>query len=118
MRGARILLMGVAYKRDVDDLRESPSLKLIALLEAMGASVDFHDPHIPVIRTGREHARLDGRAGVGFDRTTVETYDAALVATDHRAVDYPALVAWSKLVVDTRNATREVADGRDKIVRA
>jgi UDP-N-acetyl-D-glucosamine dehydrogenase len=118
MRGARILVMGVAYKKNVDDLRESPSLRLIDLMEAMGAAVDFHDPHIPVIHTQREHARLDGRERVCFDRATVQAYDAALIATDHQAVDYAALVAWSKLVVDTRNATRGVAEGRDKIVRA
>jgi UDP-N-acetyl-D-glucosamine dehydrogenase len=118
MKGARILVMGVAYKKNVDDLRESPSLKLIDLMEAMGAQVDFHDPHIPVIHTHREHARLDGRVGVALDEATVKTYDAALIATDHTAVDYQALVAWAPLVVDTRNATRHVTDGREKLVRA
>ena len=95
MRGARILVMGVAYKKDVDDLRESPSLKLIELMEAMGAAVDFHDPHIAEIHTQREHVRLDGRRGVGFDQAVVSAYDAALIATDHTAIDYAALVAWS-----------------------
>ncbi len=118
MKGARILVMGVAYKKNVDDLRESPSLKLIELMEAMGASVDFHDPHIVEIHTQREHVRLDGRRGVGFDQATVSAYDAALIATDHAAVDYGALVAWSKLVVDTRNAARGVTTGAEKVVRA
>ena len=118
MRGARILVMGVAYKKDVDDLRESPSLKLIELMEAMGAVVDFHDPHIAEIHTQREHVRLDGRRRVGFDQAAVSTYDAALIATDHSAIDYAALVEWSRLVVDTRNATRQVQAGREKIVLA
>ncbi len=118
MRGARILVMGVAYKKDVDDLRESPSLKLIELMEAMGAAVDFHDPHIAEIHTQREHVRLDGRRGVGFSKPVVCSYDAVLIATDHTAIDYAALVAWAPLVVDTRNATRGVAVGREKIVRA
>ena len=118
MRGARILVMGVAYKKDVDDLRESPSLKLIELMEAMGAHVDFHDPHIAEIHTQREHVRLDGRGGVGFDRAVVSTYDAALIATDHSSIDYQALVDWCPLVVDTRNASRNVTGGREKIVRA
>ena len=118
MRGARVLVMGVAYKKDVDDLRESPSLRLIELMEATGAVVDFHDPHIAEIRTQREHVRLDGRRGVGFSEAVVSTYDAVLIATDHTAIDYAALVAWSLLVVDTRNATRHVAGGREKIVRA
>ena len=118
MRGARILVLGVAYKKNVDDVRESPALKLIDLMEAMGAAVDYHDPHVAEIRTQREHARLDGRKGVPLDPAALAGYDAALIATDHGAVDYGALVAGSRLVVDTRNATREVRGGREKIVRA
>ena len=83
----------------------------------MGAQVDFHDPHIAEIHTQREHARLDGRRRVGFDQAIVSAYDAALIATDHSAIDYGDLVEWSQVVVDTRNATRGVA-AREKIVRA
>ncbi len=118
MKGARILVLGVAYKKNVDDIRESPALKLIELMEAMGAAVDFHDPHVAEIRTQREHARLDGRRGAAFDQATISAYDAALIATDHAAVDYGALVEWSRLVIDTRNATRGITTGVEKVVRA
>ena len=118
MRGARILVLGVAYKKDVDDLRESPALKLIDLMEAMGAKVDFHDPHIPEIHTQREHARLDGRRGISVEAAREGGYHAVLIATDHSSVDYADLVNWAPLVVDTRNATRAVAKPRDNVVRA
>ena len=85
---------------------------------AWGAAGDYPDPHVAAIRTQREHARLDGRKGVPLDPAALAGYDAALIATDHGAVDYGALVAGSRLVVDTRNATREVRGGREKIVRA
>ncbi len=118
LKGTRILLMGMAYKRDVDDIRESPALKLMALLEARGAIVSYHDPYIPVIRTGREHAALSGRAGVTWDEVVAGGHDAALIVTDHSTIDYDAVVAASPLVIDTRNAPRAVAHHRDRIVPA
>ena len=118
LNGAKILLVGMAYKRNVDDIRESPGLKLMALLEARGAKVSFHDPYIPVIRTGREHAELSGRQGVSWDAVIAGGHDAALIVTDHDAIDYAALVAASPLVVDTRNATKAVMEGREKIAAA
>lgn len=104
LRGARVLILGLAYKSDVDDLRESPSLTLIDLLEAQGAVCDFHDPHIPVVPPTREHANLSGRKSVPLDAATLASYDAVLIATDHAAVDYGLVAESAKLIVDTRNA--------------
>jgi len=118
LKGAKVLMVGMAYKKDVDDIRESPALKLMALLEGRGAVVSYYDPFIPVIRTGREHAELSGRRSVTWDEVVAGGHDAAFIVTDHSAVDYAALVAASPLVVDTRNATRAVTAHRDRIVRA
>ncbi|NNG02766.1 MAG: nucleotide sugar dehydrogenase [Inquilinus sp.] len=117
-RGARILLFGIAYKKDVDDMRESPALKLIEKLEALGATVDFHDPYVPQIPPTRAYPDLAGRRSVPWDIAAFGGYDAALIVADHGAVDYAALAASFPLVVDTRNATRAVVDGRERIVRA
>jgi UDP-N-acetyl-D-glucosamine dehydrogenase len=118
LNGARILLIGLAYKKNVDDVRESPAFKLIELLEASGARVDYYDPYAPEIRPSREHPELVGRRSIAWAPDSFKTYDAALICTDHDAIDYAALVKHSALVVDTRNATKSVTDGRDKIVRA
>jgi UDP-N-acetyl-D-glucosamine dehydrogenase len=117
LNGARILLLGMAYKKNVDDMRESPSLVLLEMLEAAGATVEYYDTFIPVIPKTREHAALAGRKSVGWDKATVESYDVALVCTEHSTVDYSQLVEWSKLVVDTRNATKDIKN-REKIVLA
>ena len=117
LNGARVLLLGMAYKKNVDDMRESPSLVLLEMLESAGATVDYYDTFIPVIPKTREHAALAGRKSVGWDRATIGTYDASLICTEHDTVDYPQLVEWSKLVIDTRNAARMVKN-RDKIVLA
>lgn len=101
---AKILILGIAYKKNIDDMRESPSLKLIELIEKRGAHVEFHDPYIPVIPPTREHAELTGRKSVSISKDSLAAFDAVLIATDHDDVDYGALVAGSKLVVDTRNA--------------
>jgi UDP-N-acetyl-D-glucosamine dehydrogenase len=118
LNGARILVVGVAYKRNIDDVRESPALVLIERLEGRGAVVAYHDPHVPEIPPTREHRRLAGRRSLPLAAATLEAQDAVLIVTDHDAVDWPALVAGSRLVVDTRNATRAVATGRERIVMA
>ncbi|MCK6453704.1 MAG: nucleotide sugar dehydrogenase [Alphaproteobacteria bacterium] len=118
LNGARVLLLGMAYKRNVDDLRESPALRLIELLEQRQAVVDYYDPYIPVIPRTREHPELAGRRSVKWNPRGLARYDAALICTDHEAVDYAALVRQSRLVIDSRNATKSVATGRDKIVLA
>lgn len=117
LNGSKILLLGMAYKKNVDDMRESPSLAILEMLEARGAKVEYYDPHIPVIPMTREHAPLAGRTSVKWDKGTISSFDAALICTDHDAVDYHALAEWLPLVVDTRNAMRKVA-ARDCVVLA
>ncbi len=104
LNGARILVLGIAYKKNVDDMRESPSLRLIELLEERGAVTAYHDPHIAEIPPTREHAPLTGRRSVELTAQEVAAYDAVLIATDHDTVDYALVVDNAKLVVDTRNA--------------
>jgi UDP-N-acetyl-D-glucosamine dehydrogenase len=104
LNGARILLLGLAYKKNVDDIRESPSLRLVEMIEERGAIVDYHDHYVPVLPKTREHSALAGRKSVSLDAANVAGYDAVLIATDHDTVDYRALVAAAKIVVDSRNA--------------
>ncbi len=118
LNGARILVLGVAYKKNVDDTRGSPAFVIIELLEARGTSVSFHDPYVTEIPPTRDHARLAGRRSVDLNAETVAEFDAVLIVTDHDAVDYAALVANSRLVVDTRNVTRDVPAHRERIVKA
>jgi UDP-N-acetyl-D-glucosamine dehydrogenase len=116
--GARILIVGLAFKKNVEDTRESPSLKLMELLETRGARVDFHDPFVPTIPATREHAALAGRSSVALDPQRVAGYDAVLIATDHDAIDYRGLVRHARLVVDTRNACGRAGILDDKVVKA
>lgn len=104
LSGARILVIGAAYKKNVDDMRESPSLRLIELIEQRGATADYHDPLVPMIPSTREHATLAGRRSIDLRDGAVSSYHAVLIATDHDAVDYHALVAEARLIIDTRNA--------------
>lgn len=115
---ARVLVLGIAYKKNIDDMRESPSLKLIELIEKRGAHVEFHDPFIPVIPSTREHAELTGRKSVPVDAASLAGFDAVLIATDHDDVDYHALVAGSRLVVDTRNACARAGVKADNVFKA
>jgi UDP-N-acetyl-D-glucosamine dehydrogenase len=116
--GSKILVIGLAYKKDVDDTRESPSFFLIEKLMKNGARVDYYDPHVPQILPTREHKHLIGKKSVGWSQKTVSSYDVVLISTPHSCIDYNQLVAWAKLVVDTRNATVSVKQGREKIVKA
>ena len=112
LKGARILLVGMAYKKNVDDIRESPALRIMELLEAEGASAGYHDPHVPAIPVTRTHPGLAGRQSTALDAETITAYDAALICTDHADVDYRLLADHAQLIVDTRNAmARAGADG-------
>ncbi len=110
VNGSRVLVLGVAYKKDIDDLRESPSLTVIELLQKEGAQVSYHDPYFPFIGRGRKYdlqmkcASLDN----------LGQYDCVVIVTDHSDYDYPRIVEEAKLVVDTRNATRGIVN--EKIV--
>lgn len=104
LNGARILVLGVAYKKNVDDIRESPSLRLMEMIEARGASCDFYDPFVDQINETREHPTLNLRRGVKWHLHAIGAYQAVLIATDHDGVDYEGLARHARLIVDTRNA--------------
>lgn len=112
LAGARVLLLGIAYKADVDDDRESPGYVLWKLLEQAGATVAYHDPHVPVIRPSREHARFAGIRNTNLDAATLAGFDIVLVATRHKAVDYGLVAEHARLVVDTRNALADRLQGQ------
>jgi UDP-N-acetyl-D-glucosamine dehydrogenase len=119
LNGSRILLVGLAYKRNVDDLRESPALTIFKQLEAKGAAVEYYDPWVPIISETREFPQLAGRTAVAWQPETFgENFDAALIVTDHDDVDYRALTHTLDLIVDTRNAMNGVATGSGIIVKA
>ena len=114
--GSRILVLGLAYKKNIGDIRESPALAIIGILEERGAQVNYHDPLVPEIPEAWEHAQLAGRRSVSLDPAALATYDAAVVVTDHDCVDYGSLIEHCRLVVDTRNATGGLP--QDRVVRA
>ncbi|UCD49528.1 MAG: nucleotide sugar dehydrogenase [Phycisphaerales bacterium] len=116
LKGSRILVLGLAYKPDIDDVRESPSLELIELLKAKGAKVDYNDPYILQTHKQREY-NLKMKSKPLTPRM-LGSYDAVLIATNHSDYDYPAVVKHAQLVIDTRNATAAVRAGRKKIVKA
>jgi UDP-N-acetyl-D-glucosamine dehydrogenase len=110
--GARILIVGIAYKKNIDDMRESHALTIMESLDAAGARVDYHEPYFPVIPPTRRHAALAGKASVPLEGYNLARYDGAVIVTDHDKVDYTSLLRYSKLIVDTRNVLARVA-GRD-----
>jgi UDP-N-acetyl-D-glucosamine dehydrogenase len=118
LNGARVLVLGVAYKKNVDDMRESPALRLIELLEARGAITDFYDPFVAEIPPTREHPGLTGRLSEAWRADLAAEYDAVLIVTDHDGVDYAAILDHAPLVVDTRNACRKTGLGGDHLVLA
>ncbi|MGH9689494.1 MAG: nucleotide sugar dehydrogenase [Candidatus Acidiferrales bacterium] len=115
LKGSKVLLLGVAYKKDVDDLRESPSLKLLELLTASGVLLDYNDPYFPALHKMR-HYDFSNMRSVSLSPERLASYDCVIIATDHTSYDYEAIVRNAKLVVDTRNATRRVQQDRQKIV--
>jgi len=116
--GARILLLGIAYKADVDDDRESPGYVIWETLESRGATVEYHDPHIPVIRPSREHAAFAGRRSVALNPETLAQFDAVLLLTRHAAMDLGAIAANAALIVDTRNAMAGLGVPPDRLIKA
>ena len=117
VRGSRICVLGVAYKKDVDDPRESPSFVLMERLLELGAELSYSDPHVPHLPAMRHH-RLPAMDSRELTPEFVSRQDCLLVATDHTAFDYDAIVRHAPLVVDSRNATKRVTSGREKIVKA
>lgn len=116
LRGARVLVVGIAYKPDIDDIRESPAAEIIDRLWEGGAVVNYHDPHVPVFPQMRKH-RID-LASIGLDANTAEQQDCVLIVTNHGQVDYHLLGQHATLIVDSRNAMCGVKDVRARIVKA
>jgi UDP-N-acetyl-D-glucosamine dehydrogenase len=114
LHSSRVLVLGLAYKANVDDDRESPSYRLMDLLKRQGVAVAYHDPHVPVIRPSREYSHWAGTKSVAWNRETVAGFDVVLIATAHDAVDYRQLGEWARCIVDTRNAMAGIrtADGK------
>jgi UDP-N-acetyl-D-glucosamine dehydrogenase len=108
LNGSKILVLGLAYKADVDDDRESPSYVLMTLLKERGAAVSYYDPYVPVIKMTREHPQWAGVKSVAWKEKTIGKFDLVLIATKHNAVDYQQLAQWSPCIVDTRNAMAAV----------
>jgi UDP-N-acetyl-D-glucosamine dehydrogenase len=116
LKGSRVLMLGMAYKKNVDDPRESPAIVLWDLLKKKGAQVEYHDPHIPFLGSGR-HYHVE-QASQPLTPETIRRADVVLIVTDHDKVDYGLVVKCAKLVVDTRNATKDVRAGAANVVQA
>jgi UDP-N-acetyl-D-glucosamine dehydrogenase len=118
INGSRILLLGLAYKPNVDDERQSPSYVLMDLLQQRGAEVAYYDPYVPVIKPTREHAQFAGRKSVEWNRATINDFDLVLIATNHSSLNYHELGDWAQCIVDTRNAMAAVLGASGKVWKA
>jgi len=116
IKGAKLLILGAAYKKDIDDMRESPTLKLIEILDNKGADVDYNDPFIPCMPKVRRY-QFDMQS-ISLTPENLKKYDAVLISTDHSSYDYDMICEHSVLVIDTRNATKNVRSNRKNIVKA
>ena len=118
VNGSRILVIGLAYKPNVDDDRESPSYVLMDMLKQQGAQVAYYDPYVPVIKLTREHPHWAGTRSVAWNRATIEGFDLVLVATNHATVNYEELAEWAHCIVDTRNAMARVKTAPGRVWKA
>jgi UDP-N-acetyl-D-glucosamine dehydrogenase len=118
VKGSRVLLMGLAYKANVDDMRESPTFALLDGFKRLGAEVSFHDPHVPVVGPTREHMDWAGTRSVEWNEETIRAQDCIVISTHHAAFDLPKLAEWSDLIIDTRNAMASVVTPEGLVVKA
>jgi len=118
VNGSKVLIVGLAYKADVDDDRESPSYVLLNLFQQRGAEVAYYDPYVPVIRPTREHPHWAGTKSVAWNKETLGSYDLVLIATKHASVNYRELGEWSQCIVDTRNAMTGIPLKQGKLWKA
>jgi UDP-N-acetyl-D-glucosamine dehydrogenase len=118
LRGSKVLLLGLAYKANVDDDRESPSYVLLDMLKSRGAEVSYYDPFVPVIRLTREHPHWAGTRSIGWSRASISEFDLVLISTAHDAVNYKELGAWANCIVDTRNVMRQVESPVARVYKA
>jgi UDP-N-acetyl-D-glucosamine dehydrogenase len=118
IKGSKVLVLGLAYKPNVDDERESPSYVLMKLLAERGADVAYYDPYVPVIKPTREHSQFAGKKSIEWNRSTIESFDIVLIATNHSSVNYSELGAWARCIVDSRNAMADVPLAAGKVWKA
>ena len=118
LKGSRVLVLGLAYKADVDDMRESPSFVLMDLLTAGGAQVSYYDPYIPTILPTREHSHWTGTKSVKWNQKTISQFDLVLVSTAHKSVDHKQLAKWASCIVDTRNAMAGIRCAEGQVWKA
>jgi UDP-N-acetyl-D-glucosamine dehydrogenase len=118
LNGSKVLILGIAYKANVDDDRESPSYVLMDLLKKRGAEVSYYDPYIPAIRPSREHGHWAGTQSVVWAREVLRSFDVVLISTHHEAVNYRELAEWAHVIVDTRNAMAGIASRPGQIWKA
>jgi UDP-N-acetyl-D-glucosamine dehydrogenase len=118
IKGSSILVLGLAYKPNVDDERESPSYVLMEMLKVRGAKVAYYDPYVPVIKPTREHAHWAGTKSVSWDKETITTFDLVLIATNHACINYQELANWTACIVDTRNAMAAIPTLPNQVLKA
>jgi UDP-N-acetyl-D-glucosamine dehydrogenase len=118
LNGSKILILGLAYKPNVDDERESPSYVLMDLLSEGGGEVEYYDPFVPVIKPTREHSRFARKKSIIWNRSTIEGFDLVLISTNHACVNYQELAGWAQCIVDTRNAMAGIKVARGKVWKA
>lgn len=113
VNGSKILVIGLAYKPDIDDMRESPTFKIFDLLNKMGAEISYYDTYIPEIMETREHSEWAGLKSIEWDKSVINSYDVTLISTNHSDINYKELGDWSKCVVDSRNAMAGYSSSKD-----
>ena len=118
IKGSSILVLGLAYKPNVDDERESPSYVLMEMLKERGAKVAYYDPYVPVIKPTREHAHWAGTKSVAWNKETITAFDLVLIATNHACINYQELANWTECIVDTRNAMAAVPTLPNQVMKA
>jgi UDP-N-acetyl-D-glucosamine dehydrogenase len=118
IKGSKILVVGIAYKANVDDMRESPSLVLMDRLAEAGAKIDYYDPYVPIVPITREHPQWAGMHSIEWNRETLVQFDAIIIATAHSNVQYHELAEWTSLIIDTRNAMKAISNPLAKIWKA
>jgi UDP-N-acetyl-D-glucosamine dehydrogenase len=118
VNGSKVLVLGLAYKADVDDDRESPSYVLMNLFKERGAGVSYYDPYVPVIKPTREHPHWAGMKSVAWDAPTLKGFDLVVIATQHKSVNYHELAEWASCIVDTRNAMASIKTRTGQVFKA
>ena len=118
INGSKILIIGLAYKPNVDDDRESPSYVLMEKLKSLGSEVGYYDPYVPIIKPTREHPQWAGTKSTDWNEDAIRSYDCVLIATNHEKINYQELAEWSHCIVDTRNAMTDIETKEGQVTKA